>query len=141
MVPNRLSFASTRKISSNYQHDVDPPKKMIGFDGVTVHSFHASFKAWFRLKRWEWALSEQVISHAVGSKSALASDPNKILKLRREMMDAWADFCTSRGRSWPPTLRAVHEQPAAHACDGRQEEPQRSVGLPKKFSPESPEKG
>jgi integrase len=67
-------------------------------DGSTVHGFRSSFSTWARERS---GFSEEVIEHALahGHKSKVIAAYARTTRLdeRRELMQAWADYCFSAG--------------------------------------------
>jgi integrase len=62
---------------------------------ATVHGFRSTFKDWTRDRtRFENYVSEAALAHASGDKVEAAYARSTVLDKRRQLMDAWAEFCT-----------------------------------------------
>ena len=68
----------------------------MGRSDVTVHGMRSSFRTWVRETRpLDRESAEAALAHAIGDKTEGAYIRGDLLERRRELMDAWADFCTS----------------------------------------------
>lgn len=67
--------------------------KRIGYAHVTVHGFRSTFKTWADEAGYPDDLSEAALAHVVSDKSKAAYKRGTMLERRREMMQAWANFC------------------------------------------------
>jgi integrase len=71
---------------------------------ATVHGFRSTFRTWVAEQTDHWPdIAEAALSHAVGSKVERAYQRRDLLEKRRELMEAWAEYCASAS---PPTKRA-----------------------------------
>jgi integrase len=62
--------------------------------GHTVHGFRSSFRDWVGdVTHFPREIAEAALSHAVGDETEQAYRRGDALAKRREMMDAWAQFC------------------------------------------------
>lgn len=61
----------------------------------TVHGFRTTFKSWSRQQGYANELSEIQLWHKLGNRVQQAYDRDPMLEQRREMMQAWADYCFS----------------------------------------------
>jgi integrase len=62
--------------------------------GVTVHGMRSTFRDWCSEQEHKRELAEMALGHAVGSAVERAFAPSDLLKLRRELMDAWSKYAT-----------------------------------------------
>jgi len=71
----------------------------------TVHGFRSSFKDWASEQTsFPDAVSEAALAHGDPDKVRKAYRRTDFLKLRRELMDAWSVFLTSRAKIEPPGI-------------------------------------
>jgi integrase len=71
-------------------------RKWLDKDGrpITVHGFRAAFRTWAEeVATVPHAVVEQAMGHQVGSKVERAYRRTDLLEKRRELMDAWANYC------------------------------------------------
>ena len=87
-----LSHAATGVFLRTYakQFKSDIPGKCI-----TTHGFRSTFKGWAVSMGYSDRLSELQLCHKYGSKVQRAYDRQPLIEERREMMQAWADYCLS----------------------------------------------
>jgi integrase len=65
---------------------------------VTAHGFRASFRTWAsECTAYPRELIEVALAHAVGDATEAAYARGDMLARRRELMEAWADFCGNNG--------------------------------------------
>jgi integrase len=62
--------------------------------GVTVHGMRSTFRDWCSEQEHKRELAEMALGHAVGSAVERAYARSDLLKLRRELMDAWSKYAT-----------------------------------------------
>ena len=71
-------------------------KRMDRSDGVTPHGFRSSFRDWAgETTTFPRDVAEMCLAHTVGDMTERAYRRGDGLARRRELMDAWADFCTA----------------------------------------------
>jgi integrase len=63
---------------------------------VTVHGMRSTFRDWCSEHEHKRDLAEMALGHAVGSAVERAYARSDLLKLRRELMDAWSMHATGR---------------------------------------------
>lgn len=69
-------------------------KRMDRSDGVTPHGFRSSFRDWAgETTTFPRDVAEMCLAHTVGDMTERAYRRGDGLARRRELMDAWADFC------------------------------------------------
>ena len=71
-------------------------RKWVDADGraITAHGFRASFRTWAEeVATVPHAVVEQAMGHQVGGKVERAYRRTDLLEKRRELMNAWANFC------------------------------------------------
>ncbi len=61
---------------------------------VTVHGMRSTFRDWCSEHEYKRDLAEMALGHAVGSAVERAYARSDLLKLRRELMDAWSTYAT-----------------------------------------------
>jgi integrase len=74
-------------------------RKWLDKDGrpITAHGFRATFKTWAEeVATVPHVVVEQAMGHQVGSKVERAYRRTDLLEKRRELMDAWANYCERR---------------------------------------------
>lgn len=66
-------------------------------DGLTVHGFRSAFRDW-AAERTDFPreVAEAALAHAVGDKVEAAYRRGDLFEKRRQLMDAWADYCEGR---------------------------------------------
>jgi integrase len=75
---------------------------------VTVHGFRSSFKDWAaETTTFANELSEAALAHVIGDKVERAYRRGDALERRRELMEAWGQFCNEvvDGRATPYSTR------------------------------------
>jgi integrase len=83
----------------------------MGHDDVTVHGFRSSFKDWCRDRtRFDNYVVEAALAHASGDRVERAYARSDVLEKRRQLMDAWAQFCAT-----PPAKSADRVVPLRQA--------------------------
>ena len=60
-----------------------------------VHGFRATFAAWAMQQGYDDVITEIQLAHEVGDKVRRAYKRDDLLERRREMVQAWADYCYS----------------------------------------------
>jgi integrase len=66
-------------------------------ESVTVHGFRSSFKTWASEKtNFDWHAVEMCLSHSVGSAVTQAYLRGNAIEKRRQIMEAWGQFCVGR---------------------------------------------
>jgi integrase len=67
--------------------------------GVTVHGFRSSFRVWCEEQTsYPRSVTEAALAHVNADKVEAAYQRSDLFDRRRELMQAWADFCTGHGR-------------------------------------------
>lgn len=79
-----ISTATMAKTLSTIRHD------------CTVHGFRSSFRDWVsEATSFDGATAEAALAHVVGDKVEAAYRRGDLFAKRREMMDAWAAYCST----------------------------------------------
>jgi len=66
---------------------------------VTVHGFRSSFRTWCEEQTsYPRSVTEAALAHVNADKTEAAYQRSDLFDRRRELMQAWADFCTGHGR-------------------------------------------
>ncbi len=71
--------------------------RRLGVKPYTVHGFCSSFRDWAgENTNFPREIAEAVLAHVVGDQVERAYRRGGALERRRELMQAWADFCASK---------------------------------------------
>lgn len=62
---------------------------------ATAHGMRATFRNWASKQRYDRDLAEMALAHAIKDPTEGAYNRDRLLELRRGMMQAWSDYCTS----------------------------------------------
>lgn len=66
----------------------------LGVDGATVHGFRSGFRDWAGHEtHFPREIAEQALAHRLGDAAELAYKRGDFLEKRRDLMQAWAQFC------------------------------------------------
>ena len=66
---------------------------------ITIHGFRSAFRDWVaEATSVPRELAEKALAHAVGDKVEAAYQRGDLFDKRRELMDAWATFCTGANK-------------------------------------------
>jgi integrase len=69
-------------------------KRNMGYPKLTVHGFRSSFKDWAaEATRFPGELSEAQLAHTIKNAAQAAYERGDKLEKRRELLQAWADYC------------------------------------------------
>ena len=69
--------------------------KRMGRGELTAHGFRSSFRDWAaECTSFPREVPEMALAHSVGDKVEAAYRPGDLFAKRRQLMDAWARFCT-----------------------------------------------
>jgi integrase len=61
---------------------------------VTPHGFRSTFRDWVaETTSWPRELAETAIAHSVNSKTEASYQRGSMLEKRRELMNAWSNYC------------------------------------------------
>ena len=67
--------------------------------GLTVHGFRSTFRTWTEEHtRFPREVAEQALAHTIGSAVERAYRRTDMFDKRRELMEAWATYCTTPER-------------------------------------------
>jgi integrase len=67
--------------------------------GVTVHGFRSTFRDWCAdATTFQRELAEKALSHSLQSQTEAAYQRGDLLSKRRDLMDAWSNYCLSDTR-------------------------------------------
>ena len=61
--------------------------------GFDVHGFRSSFRVWGKKNKFDYEALEMCLDHVVGSQTVRADNRDDLFDERREIMDAWANYC------------------------------------------------
>jgi integrase len=66
----------------------------MGRDGLTVHGFRSTFRDWAAEQtEFPGEVAEMALAHAVSDKTEAAYRRGDMFDKRRQLMDAWAEYC------------------------------------------------
>jgi integrase len=83
----------------------------LGHGDITIHGFRATFKTWaMERTRFDNPVIESALAHISGNRVERAYMRGDVLEKRRQLMNAWADFCES-----PPAKSADRVVPLRSA--------------------------
>ena len=87
--------------------------RRMGRDDLTVHGFRSTFRDW-AAERTDFPseVAEMALAHAVGDKVEAAYRRGDLFQKRRQLMDAWSEFC-----AMPPASRRVAPSRQAAAAE------------------------
>jgi len=67
--------------------------------GLTVHGFRSTFRDWVsEATNFNPEIAERALAHRVVNATEAAYSRSDLLERRRDLMQAWADYCTGAGR-------------------------------------------
>lgn len=70
--------------------------KNMGRDDLTVHGFRSTFRDWASEKtEFQGEVAEAALAHAIGDKVEAAYRRGDLIDKRRQLMEAWANYCNS----------------------------------------------
>ena len=95
-LPTRESFLFPSQNGSSFLCKETPRKVLhdLGLD-VTMHGMRSSFRDWAAETGQDLVASEKALSHSFGNEVTQAYLRTDMLEKRREIMQAWADWCFS----------------------------------------------
>jgi integrase len=68
----------------------------MGRTELSVHGFRSSFRTWAEEETdFPRGVCEAALAHAVKDKTEAAYQRGELLKKRRELMNAWANYCAA----------------------------------------------
>jgi len=71
--------------------------KRMGRADLTTHGFRSTFRDWAAERtNFPREVAEMALAHTVGDKAEAAYRRGDLFQKRRQLMDAWSRFCTSR---------------------------------------------
>jgi integrase len=70
--------------------------KRMGRDDLTAHGFRSTFRAWAAERtNFPREVVEMALAHTIESKVEAAYRRGDLFQKRRQLMEAWARFCTT----------------------------------------------
>ena len=88
--------------------------------GAVPHGFRSTFRDWCSERtNYPRDLAEQALAHVIESKVEAAYRRGDALEKRREMMQAWADFCASAPTEKPASPAPDHAGQKGGGDDGK----------------------
>lgn len=95
-LPTREGFLFPSVSGDTHVNKETPRKVLKDLElDVTMHGMRSSFRDWAAETGQDWAASEKALSHSVGTEVTQAYLRTDMLEKRREIMQAWADWCFS----------------------------------------------
>ena len=68
--------------------------RRMGIEDATVHGFRSAFRDWAGNEtHFPRELAEHALAHVIGDRAEQAYRRSDALARRREVMDAWANYC------------------------------------------------
>ncbi len=84
-------------------------QERMGHPELTIHGFRSTFSDWTAERtHFSPEVREMALSHAIDNKVEAAYRRSELLEKRRELMDAWARFCTTAADTNIIALLADH---------------------------------
>jgi len=84
-----------------------------GSSDCTIHGFRSSFRDWAAESTgFANHVAEMALAHSVSSAVEAAYRRGDLFKKRREMMEAWAEFCGRRPAELLPQTRMIEAMAA-----------------------------
>lgn len=76
---------------------IDPVAKGgLGLGGIaTPHGMRATFRTWVSARKLDEKAAELALGHVIGTKVQRAYDRDEMLDARRNLLQAWGEFCAS----------------------------------------------
>jgi integrase len=85
--------------------------------GITVHGFRSTFKDWSsEMTTFPDHVSEAALAHGSADKVRKAYARSDLFEKRRELMDAWAEYCETRSQRKGAVRRAKPKQPVSRGA-------------------------
>ena len=73
--------------------------RRMGHTAITVHGFRSTFRDWAaEVSHFPNHVVEMALAHAIGDKVEAAYRRGDLFAKRRELMTAWAEFCSTRAK-------------------------------------------
>ncbi|MEP7452416.1 integrase arm-type DNA-binding domain-containing protein [Phyllobacterium sp. SB3] len=82
---------------------IDMLMRRMKVDQYTIHGFRSAFRDWSGDEtHYPREVAEQALAHTVGDATERAYRRSDALEKRRELMEAWASYCTALPNATPP---------------------------------------
>jgi integrase len=82
--------------------------KRMGRGDITVHGFRSTFRDWAAERtNFPREVAEMALAHVIGDKVEAAYRRGDLLAKRRQLMESWAGYCTSKPTT--ATVTALHK--------------------------------
>jgi integrase len=89
-------FPGSRPTTPLYRGAIWKILKQIGRPDVTVHGFRSTFRDWVAEQTaYPRELAEMALAHTIESKVEGAYRRGDLLEKRRQLMQAWAEYCSA----------------------------------------------
>jgi integrase len=86
--------------------------KQMGYTGATAHGFRSSFRDWCgEATNYPREIAEAALAHQVGSAVEQAYRRGDALAKRRQLMNAWSDYCSRPPRPTGATVSPIRAVP------------------------------
>jgi integrase len=87
-------FVGAHTSAVSNPHQLKRVLQRTGYDNITVHGFRSSFRDWAaETTPFPNHVVEQALAHAISSGVEAAYRRGDLFEKRRELMQAWADYC------------------------------------------------
>jgi integrase len=81
--------------------------RRMGVDGVTVHGFRSAFRDWCGNETYfAREVAEAALAHVIGDKAEQAYRRGDALEKRRELIEAWAQYCEPKESEVPQEIES-----------------------------------
>jgi len=81
-------------------------------DGLTVHGFRSTFRDWAGDNtNFAREVIEHALAHRIKDKAEASYRRSAALEKRRQLMEAWARYCSSQPRAGSAEVRTIHGAP------------------------------
>ena len=78
-------------------------------DGATVHGFRSTFRDWAGDNtNFAREVIEHALAHRIKDKAEASYRRSAALEKRRQLMEAWARYCSSQPRAGSPEVVTIH---------------------------------
>ena len=90
-----LIFVGARTSAVSNPHQLKRALQRTGYDNITVHGFRSTFRDWAaETTAYPNHVVEMALAHAIGNGVEAAYRRGDLFEKRRELMAAWADYCS-----------------------------------------------
>ena len=88
-------FVGARTSAVSNPHQLKRALQRTGYDNITVHGFRSTFRDWAaETTAFPHHVVEQALAHAISSGVVAAYRRGDLFEKRRELMEAWSEYCS-----------------------------------------------